>query len=313
MADQYQLPPAEPAEQTVPIENVQPPRPPDARPPRDRRWLPVLLIGGGVLLFLGNSGVFASLAWSVLLPLAMLAVGLDLITEGRSRRNIAIGSLVAAPVLVLLVGGANMANRAPASSPPSGDRPNDTRLEGIERIRVDIKQSAGNLEIRALDDDSRDPFSVNGVVPEIRRDGNTGVLVLHQTGWDGGNTELSIAPNLPLDMTVEVNGGNAEPIDLREVKLESLRLNVRAGNTELLLPEQGVMDVVIDSTAGNVEVVVPEELAARVEASASAGNVEVDDRFAQRDGVWFSSNYDGQPDNRATLKIAARVGNIEVE
>ncbi len=310
MADQYQ-PPREPSEPTVPIENVPPPHPPK-RPRRDRRWLPVLLIGGGVLLFLGNTGAFASIAWSVLLPLAMLAVGLDLITEGRSRRRIAIGALIAAPLLVLLVGGANML-RAPSSAQPSGLDSSDGRLEGIERLRVDIKQSSGNLEIRALDADSSDAFMVHGVEPEFRREGTTGVLELHPSGWDGENTELSISPNLPLDLTVELNAGNAEPIDLSATKLENLHVRVRAGNTEVKLPRQGAMDIAVDSTAGNVEIAVPEELEARIDASASLGNTDIDDRFTKRNGAWFSSNYDEQPDNRATIKLSTRAGNIEVE
>jgi len=315
MADQYQLPPTEPTEPTVPIDNLPPSRP-SGRPPRDRRWLPLLLIGGGVLLFLGNSGAFAWLAWSVLLPLAMLAVGLDLITEGRNRRRIAIGALVAAPFLVLLVGGANMFNRAPAGRPAmDGSATEYIALEGIERLRVDIRQSAGNLEIRALDPDSRDAFKVDGARADFRREGNTGVLVMHTSSWQGANTELSITPNVPLEMTVDVTGGNAEPIDLSAIRLESLQLSVRAGNTEVKLPQQGVMDVAVDSTAGNIEITVPDELEARIEADESSfGNVDIDnDRFEQRDDVWYSKNYDAHPDNRATLKLSARAGNIEVE
>lgn len=285
---------------------------PVQRSPRSRRNLALLLIGAGIIIFLSNTGVIGSAAWDVLWPLALVAVGIDLITSGQQRRRVVLGALIGAVVLIPLVSGARLL--APNDGPaPSELVESRIELTDVQRVQADISQTAGNLSIRPLPEDSPDlALLEEGGELQFSRNGQVGQLRLDTAAWSGGDIDLQLTRRLPLELILSITAGNAEPIDLRDVQIQRLNLSVGGGNAEVRLPAQGVYEVNIDSVAGNVEIEVPSDVATRIQAESGFANIDVTDRFQQQNGVYVSEDYNENAPNRVNIVVTASAGNIEI-
>ena len=97
--------------------------------------------------------MFDSALWDVLWPVALIAFGIDLITEGRQRRRIIRGSVIGLLVLGPLVTGAEWIERG--RQPLVGNAPPPlVALGDVDRVEATVKLTAGNLRLEALPDDS---------------------------------------------------------------------------------------------------------------------------------------------------------------
>lgn len=286
---------------------------------RPRSKLPLLLVGLGLLILTAKAGPFGSALWSVAWPIVLIAFGIDLITEGRQRRRIGVAALLGMVVLGPVVGGARFVDSAgPGADGPrqAGMQP-ELVLRDVDRLRAQITQTAGTLSIRALSQSSENVASVgrDGQINSYTTEDRTGVLEVAPGGsWHGGDLDLRLTRRVPLDLTVDVAAGSAEPLDFEDLQLEKLNLTVRAGQAEIKLPERGVIDVTINGGIGNVEIEVPDELAARIELASSIGDAEYDeDRFQNQDGVLLSQGYSEDAPNRVTIHVTNSAGNIEIK
>lgn len=299
MSEQYSTPPAAPA----------------ARP---RRLLPLVLIGIGLLVLVSNAGPLGSMLWSVLWPIGLVAVGVDLITEGRQRRRIGISALLSLVVLAPLIGGARLMDGGSAElrNDMRGGAESHLALGDVDRVRAEIHQMAGELEIGALPDDSSAVVRINdeGRIKSRVVEDRIGELdVTTREHW-GGDVELQLTRGVPLDLTIDLAAGSAKPLNFEELQLEKLDLKLRTGEAEVLLPERGVMDVMVSGDVGSVQIRVPEELPAQIILESGIGETEYDeDRFREENGVLVSEGYSAEAPNRATIRINNSVGEIEIK
>lgn len=288
---------------------------PPTRHIRSRRNVAFLLIGAGVIIFLANTGVLGSAIWDALWPIALIAVGVDLITAGEQRRRVVVGALLGAAVLVPLISGAQLFGResGAVSVQPGADAPRAVALGEVKRIRANISQTAGNLSIRAADDGADAVRIIDGRASvRYTPNGDVGQLKIDSSGWSEGNMALELTPRVPFELTVDVTSGSADPIDLRDVPLAALQLSVTGGNANVRLPGQGAFDVAINNIAGNVEITVPASLAARIEVADNFGNVEVDQRFRAQGNGYITDDYSDTAANRATIRVDAAGGNVSI-
>jgi hypothetical protein len=283
-----------------------------ARAPR--RALPLLLIAAGGLILLLNADIGA-LLWRVLLPVALLAFGLDLLTEGRHRRRITAAALVALLVLTPLVGMLDRVERPPAARVERAQRPAAVAAD-IDRLTATINLTAGSLEIAALDDSRADAIvEVNPALDLDRvfhRDGRRGFLTVDPGPVSRGDYRLAFAPDLLLDLSINVGAGAARPLDFSDLQLEHLRLHVGAGSAVVSLSPSGVMEIIIESDAGEVVLDVPANLEAQVMASARIGDVVVGDRFELVNGAYVTPGWSDSAPDRARITIESGVGRVRV-
>jgi hypothetical protein len=280
---------------------------------RSRRTLALVLVLIGMLLLLRSALPMSSRPWSILLPLGLVGLGLDLVTSGRYRNKIVAGGLLAALALSLLV----------SFSPPHWNwhrfkdaATSQTLVLSDERhLQAEVEVTAGNLSIEALpaSSDAVAQLADDGDLTYQKED-STGVLAVRPPRWRSSNIDLQLTRQLPLSLAIHVNAGNAEPLDFEDLQLQQLDLRVRAGNTTIKLPSRGAMDVTVDCLAGNVQIEVPEELAAMIEVN-NFGQLDLGDRFQQRgtSGVFVTDDYDPTTPNRVVLHITSRGGNIEID
>lgn len=286
---------------------------------RSRRNLPLVLIGIGLLILIANAGTLGSILWSVVWPIGLIAVGIDLITEGRDRRRIGIGALLGVLVLSPLIGGAQLVDqgreRVEIANRPGGEQ--RLGLVDVDRVRAQVRQTAGSLRIEALDEDSQDAARVEHAEQQLdyRIEDRIAILeIAPDQGWGGGELDLRLTQRVPLDLTIDVAAGSASPLDFEELQLERLDLTVNAGEAEVKLPDHGVMDVTVAGGVGSIEIEVPDDLNARIEIDSGIGEAEYDeDRFQEQDGVLLSNDYDAESPNHATIRITSSASRIAIK
>lgn len=289
--------------------------PPPTRYSRSHRTVAFWLIGAGIVIFLATSGFVWTAVWDTLWPIALIAVGVDLITNGQQRRRVVVGALLGAAILVPLISGAQLVSRerGVVSVQPGTDSPRAVPLGEVQRIRANISQTAGNLSIRAANAGENAVRITEGRANvRYSSESNVGQLEIDSSGWSAGNMALELTPRVPFELAVDVTGGSADPIDLRNVSLANLQLSATGGNAKVRLPGQGAFDVTIDNIAGNVDITVPSSLAARIEVDDSFGNIDVDARFRAQDNGYITDGYSENADNRATIRVDAAGGNVTI-
>lgn len=281
---------------------------------RSNKTMALLLIIAGAVIFLSNSGPLGFVIWHVVFPIALLGIGLDLVTEGRERRRIGIAALVATVVFAPLIGGAQFVERERSPERASGSSHNQIgTIENIERVQAHINLTAGDLSVEALDDESDAIAALDGEgEPErnVERNGETAVVRVDKPL--AGDIDLQLTQRVPVELNIVMGVGSIEPLDLETIQLTKLVLQLTTGDVDLKLPGQGVMDVDISNELGDVDIEIPEGLAVQIEAESSIGNVEVDERFKLQNGVYVTDNYSEDAPNRATIRISKSLGNIEI-
>jgi hypothetical protein len=284
--------------------------------PRSRRHLPILLIVFGVLILAANAGPVGSVLWSVAWPIGLIAVGIDLITEGRQRRRIAVGALVGMIALTPLIGGARWINAGRAQLQGGADAPS-LALQNVDRVQARVTQPWGDLHIEALPDDSPDVARVDreGLVESYTTDDRIGMLeVSPGRQLRGDELNLELTRRVPLDLTIDLATGSDRELNLEELQLEKLNLNVQAGDATVKLPRRGVMDINISGLVSDLEIEVPDDLPARIVVDSTISDIEYDeDRFREEDGVLVSNDYNDSAPNRATINISTGAGDIEIK
>lgn len=286
---------------------------PVAAPRHTNRNVALLLIAAGVLIVARQtSGLLGDAFWSVVWPLALIAVGADLVTEGQQRRRIMFGTLIGLVVCTPIVGGARFFDRQPAEhatrSTSGGSVGN---VQGIDQVEAKIDITAGNIGIHALPADSAAvAATANGEI-DYDTDDQAGQVAIERS-WGDQNVQLDLTRQKPLDVEIDIGAGNAEALDFSDLQLKKLNLDLGAGNSEIMLPKQGVMEVDVSGAVGNVTLHIPDSLAARIEIDEGLGNLDVSDRFQKQDDVYVTKNYQDDASNRATIKIDRGGGNITI-
>lgn len=292
-------------------------------PARRSVVLPLLLVVVGLALLAAN---FGWLSWDGLLriaqlwPLALVAVGADVLTGGRYRVLIVAAALVVVALLyalgssVLTLGGS-----APSTTMVTQG------LEGASRAQVRLATGVAELRVESggggdlLASGSIRTGQGERVEQSFRVVGGTAFLNL-VSERAGGNTLLpnrSGAWNLKLTdavpLTLEVDTGVGEAVlDLSNSRLARLDLDTGVGAATVMLPGAGRFAVVVSSGVGAVTIYLPDSLAARVVVSRGLGAVSLPSGFARDGDVYTSPGFDAAS-ARAELRVTGGVGAITVK
>jgi Domain of unknown function (DUF5668)/N-terminal domain of toast_rack, DUF2154 len=289
---------------------------------------PVILISAGIVLLLNNLDI---LPWGVwgdlwrLWPLALIAVGLDLII-GR-RRPLASLLII---LLVLVAGGGLILYTGFATRGDLTTYNMDVPVGSVKSATVEIDFGMGELEVRgganiASLASGRFEYYANRQPPsaDVEVSGERANLVIQAAdehgfnfGWFGPSRapmwSVYLNPRLPLSLKADLGVGNST-LDLESVTLTKLDVNSGTGNTTIILPiPTGNLAASIDGGVGNLVLHIPDAAEARVSVDTGVGNVTIGNRFAQQgENVWVTSGYATAP-NKLDLTVDAGVGNVEI-
>lgn len=294
--------------------------------PSTTNYLPYILIAAGVFILIGNlgpgrDGLFGLIGSLLgLWPIALIAVGVDLLTAGRYR-TIVIGAAVVIALVFLFVPGAGGGLSA------AGDA-EDVRipLEGAAAVEVSIDMGLADLTLgstAAMSD------AVSGVVNPARgerfdqdssRRGSTLEVELRSrnargpfnvgfiSSFGGGEWNLDLTERVPVELEIDGGVGSAR-LDLRNVRLAGFELDAGVGSIDATLPG-GNFEGSIDGGVGNITIRLPRGTPARVAIDSGIGGVNVDGSFERSGDVYTTANFAG---SGIRLSVNVGVGSVRIE
>jgi hypothetical protein len=308
-----------------------PPPPPAGEAPR-RSGIgvgPIVLIGLGVLLLASNIGWFSFGDLFRLLsywPIALVAVGVDMLTSGRYRLTV----IAVAVALALVLWSADVGGRAAgwriggigaAGATVSVEQPLERAAAGrvvldlgVGQVRVDGNARAGELVSgtiltgrgETIDQSSRLEGDTRVVQIRTRQERFSGINV----GGDGRRWELSLTREVPVSLSVSAGVGQTT-LDLSEVRLTDISYDGGVGESTVTLPA-GSYSGTFDLGVGSSTIRIPRDAEVQVAVSSGLGRVSMPRDLRREGDVYTSDGYAGARE-RITLRVNGGVGAITVD
>jgi hypothetical protein len=286
---------------------------------------PLFLVLAGVGTATGSAMALAgrrispwTIAWALLVPAIMVAIGLLLFVDLAGLAEIDAFGFISRwwPVILIAVGvlvliGAVLPRQ----------RGVEEHLEvasgGLASGEVVLKFGAGELEVGTGTAGKLLTADLQGGA--IRRDLGPGRIELETdyvqvVPWFGEQIRwrIGLAPDLPLTLRLE-GGASRSTLDLAGTQVTSLVVKTGASSTRIVLPRRvDRCDVRIEAGAAQVTVEVPIGVAARIKSQMGLGSSTIDEaRFPRTGDTWVSPDYDSA-EHRAEISISGGVGSVRV-
>ena len=297
-------------------------------PPATRRggdvW-PIVLIAIGALALLNNLGLVQLGALLGILqywPVALVAVGVDLLTSGRYRTLVIVGAVAVALLLWSLAGGAQ---RLVGGASPAEVATVEHQLEGAAAARVTLDLGIGRVRI---DDAAASGMLAVGSVALARgesleqaygRENGTALLELRTRGPSGSTTfgsgderrwALSLTREVPLALRVNAGVGENR-IDLRSAQLIDLSFRGGVGESVIELPT-GSYAASVDVGVGATTVRVPLGAAVRLTVATGLGRSDVRGDWNRVGDVYTTPGFESAQE-RIELRVNGGIGAVSVE
>jgi hypothetical protein len=278
----------------------------------------VILVGIASLVsaMLGRRWLPAG-AWSLLWPLAWIAIGLVLFLSTTGQIAISTADLAGWwPVALIAVGIWFLV----AAAWPRSPAPNETLalpLAGAIAADVRIRFGGGDLTIRqAAPGTLLSGVFDGGVLYRSRGPGSVD-LEPNSSGWPFGwdhplRWEVAVSGEVPLDLRLDT-GANRSVINLSGLRLRHLELHTGASDTRVLLPSAGgVTSMRAEAGMAALSIEVPAGVSARIHSQMALGSTSVDERRFPRTNLGFESpDFETAP-NRVDIDIQGGLGSIRI-
>ena len=312
-------------------------RRPDRRPPS--LFLPLVLIGAGVLLLLSNLGYLPWQSWNALWrlwPLLLVSLGIDLLIGRRSL----VCAILSGLLILLLIGGAVVvvlfAQNFPAWVQVS--RTAEWRSEHVEYPLGDVERVSATIHytsqpgyLSALRDS---PNLIEGdityrgqLIFDVDQRGDRAEVNLDSHASDvwfapdfleqrEGRWDIRLSPNMPLELTLDAGSGRCD-FDLTGLQVDGLFLDVGSGAVDLTLPAGSDFEARVDGGSGRLRITLPESVGMRVELNSGSGAFRPGQRLRlvegqqDDDGVWETEGF-RSAQHRIVLKVDQGSGSMEV-
>ena len=262
----------------------------------------VISLGLGTVFLLANFNYLPEDALSLLLrmwPLILIAIGLDLIFQGRSVISRIIGALVGLGLVVVIVwwaiAGSPVTSRA--------TEPIEISIGEARSATLDISVAAGQIEIKAGASDGnlvdgyisqsiakhlQQSYEVNAGIGnlEINSNGNTFIFPwvdgFRQLLW-----QLNLTSEIPLVIAINSAIGD-QRLDLRGLDVDSLDLTAAIGSIEIVLPSVGEFDGRISTPIGSVKILVSSGTLLEIKTDTGLSTIQVPEGFTRQGDVIYS-------------------------
>lgn len=197
-------------------------------------------------------------------------------------------------------------------------------LQGAERVEVGLDMGAGELQLRAADQEplleAAFEFNRERLRPEVdyRRFGERGILRVRESsrrrirlGTTRNRWDLRLSGAVPIDLDINLGAGKSR-LDLVGLKLRRVDIDMGVGEMELDLRgrhEEGFR-VKIDGGVGSGRIELPTEAGVRVKVDGGIGSVNAQGLIKQGD-AYVNDAY-GRSQVSIEVDINAGIGSIDL-
>jgi hypothetical protein len=259
-------------------------------------FLPLLLIGVGLVWLFSNLGILQPTSLGVLFrlwPLVLIVIGLNLLF---GRRSPALGNLIGIGSVVVIIGlmlvgpslgwaqGAEI--KTAAYSEPMGD---------VESAQVHLDLSVAESNVTALTDSDNlfeaDVRYTGELVYDVQGEGQKTITLSEEDQFDSGinflnwdfidasedlHWNIGLNPDVPFDLVV--SGGLSDThLDLSQLQLTGLNIDSGIGSLNLNLPAMSdLYDVTINAGMGTIDIDIVEGATLNLDISGGVGAVTID-------------------------------------
>jgi len=269
-----------------------------------RGWVwGVISLGLGTIFLLAN---FEYLQWSSLnlllklWPLLLVALGLDLIFQGRSPATTIFGILLAVAIVV------GVAWFALSSSPSAhlGNTPLMQSLEGATSANIRISDPVGRLEISSgasgglLMEGTADILGNQTLSQDYDVKNKHGSLNLSTSGksvgpWVTGFDEplwlIEVTDEVPLTLNTETAAGSMS-VDLTGLDIDEFTATVAVGSLEVTLNSEDEMQGKLSNPVGKITINIPQGALVEITFETAISAQNVPDGFVKIGKTVYSPN-----------------------
>jgi len=197
-------------------------------------------------------------------------------------------------------------------------------LEGATRVEVGLRMGAGELDLRAVDQEplleASFEFNRERNRPEVdyRLIGDKGRLEIRHArhrGFSFGSTrnrwDLRLSRAVPVELAVDLGAGQSD-LDLRGLKLERVEIDMGVGEMSLDLrgPHAAGFLVKIDGGVGSGKLDLPAEVGVRVKVDGGLGSIDA--RGLTKQGGAYVNDAYGKSAVTIDVEINAGIGSLEL-
>jgi len=289
-------------------------------------FLPLVLIGLGIVFLLNNLGAVDWDVWDTLLrlwPVLLIAFGLDLIVGRGFVRGLVSFAVVA---LVLIAIAAVVFEFGGSERFALTEKTISEALRSATSGEVSLAFGAGALDVSASPDPS---IFVEGEIMVAENENvrpalslssqdNVAHFVLETKTWfprighlKDRTWSLRLNRVVPISLAISTGAGTAR-LDLADVNLTNLDIRGGVGEATVTLPGHGQFTAQIRGGVGKVTVLVPTGLGVRIVASGGLGSVQVPSDYSHEGHVYTSPSY-LTAENRVDISIRGGVGQVTVQ
>jgi hypothetical protein len=198
-------------------------------------------------------------------------------------------------------------------------------VEGAQEGVVEFNHGAGRLRVGggASPADLLDGTFVGGVAHAVdRQAGRARVKLSADAGfmvgfpWSAGpegfRWDVNLSETVPLELVFHTGAGESV-LNLRDLLINTLRLETGASSTEITLPARaGFTKVDVRAGAASVVIRFPAGVAGRIHMRSGLVGTNIDTaRFPMSGNTYESPDYESAP-NRAEIVVEAGAGSIEI-
>jgi len=279
---------------------------------------PVVFIGLGTVLLLGNLGIMPLTALETLWrfwPVLLIAFGLEVLLSREHAVwatvvRVLVGLALVAGVLWLALSGPGMAFNASAH-----DLPLDAA--GATSMDVSLSPAAGKLALGAGPADKvvegklylstgetiTSNASIKDGIATVEASSNGFIIQgTRGMGWD-----VNLNPTLPLSLNTEMGAGQ-QTLHLDKLNVTDFSVESAVGTVNIYLGNQPLTGS-IDSAVGDVVVFVPRGAAVKVNLGTALTIVEYPEDYIKQGDVLTSPTLDGE---NIVLDISQAVGRVKI-
>jgi hypothetical protein len=259
---------------------------------------PILLVGLGVVLLLGNLGLIPQVNyWSLtqLWPLLLIVIGLDIIFGRRSTLGSAlIGLLTVGAIIAFLIYAPSL-----GLSKTTGKKTYHFQepVGSTESVNVTLDMTSYQARVYALDDSNdlinasidsygKVDFNVTGDQSKsiTLRQITLGFNMLSPYSWgDNMRWDIGLNPKVPINLYVDAASGSTT-LDLEHLNLTGLKFDAASGSSAITLPEtREKYKASLEGASGSMKVEVPcAPVEIRLDGASGSMNLDIPDKCPLR-------------------------------